>query len=248
MSNNKEMDIVNFSEIFKALSNPNRLKIFLRLVTCCQPGTLTQIQPNMETEGCAGDDPRRGPLGLRRARAGEKTMSGTTVYETELVGLVLKARGKVRDIYDLDDRLLIVATDRLSAFDYVLPNPIPDKGKVLNQISAFWFARSAGIVPNHVIATRAECFPEQLRVHAEQLGGRATLARKLEMLPIECVARGYITGSAWKEYQQDGTVCGIWPYRFHECGRPNSVIPSHRFSASSSYGWPGTKFAPVVRL
>ena len=91
----------------------------------------------------------------------------STVYQTELTDVRLKARGKVRDVYDLGHRLLIVATDRLSAFDYVLPNPIPDKGRVLNQISAFWFAKSAEIVPNHVIATRAEQFPGELRAHAE---------------------------------------------------------------------------------
>ena len=110
-----------------------------------------------------------------------------TVFETELPGVPLKARGKVRDIYDLGDRLLLVATDRLSAFDYVLPNPIPDKGKVLNQISTFWFERFAGLISNHTITTDVAEFPSPLNEHADQLGGRSALVRKLEMLPVECV-------------------------------------------------------------
>jgi phosphoribosylaminoimidazole-succinocarboxamide synthase len=133
----------------------------------------------------------------------------STVFETELPGVTLKARGKVRDIYDLGDRLLLVATDRLSAFDYVLPNPIPDKGKVLNQISSFWFERFAGLVSNHTITTDVAEFPAPLNQHADQLGGRSALVRKLDMLPVECVARGYLSGSGWKEYRQHGTVCGI---------------------------------------
>ncbi len=133
----------------------------------------------------------------------------SAVYETELTGVPLRARGKVRDIYDLGDRLLIVATDRLSAFDYVLPTPIPDKGKVLSQISDFWFARFASMVPNHVIATDVAEFPAPLSDQGTQLAGRSVLARKLEMLPVECVARGYLAGSGWKEYCRQGTVCGI---------------------------------------
>jgi len=131
------------------------------------------------------------------------------VFQTELPGVTLRGRGKVRDIYDLGDSLLIVATDRLSAFDYVLPNPIPDKGKVLSQISEFWFRRLEQVVPNHLIATRVDDYPEPLRAHADQLAGRSALVRKLEMLPIECVARGYLSGSGWKEYRERGTVCGI---------------------------------------
>jgi len=132
-----------------------------------------------------------------------------TVLETEMEGLKLISRGKVRDIYDMGDTLLIVATDRLSAFDYILPNPIPDKGKVLNQISEFWFMRTQRITLNHVITTDVDDFPEQTRPYADILRGRSTLARKLEMLPVECVARGYLAGSGWKEYQESGMVCGI---------------------------------------
>lgn len=131
------------------------------------------------------------------------------IFRTEMSGVALKARGKVRDIYDLGDALAFVATDRLSAFDHILPNPIPDKGKVLCQLSEFWFRRFASIVPNHVITTNADEFPEVLQAHAAQLAGRTTLVRKLEMVPVECVARGYLAGSGWKEYRQRGTVCGI---------------------------------------
>jgi phosphoribosylaminoimidazole-succinocarboxamide synthase len=131
------------------------------------------------------------------------------VHQTNILGVPLLGRGKVRDIYDLGDRLLIVATDRLSAFDYVLPNPIPDKGKVLNQISWFWFQRFETVIPNHVIAVDVAEFPRSLASQADQLAGRATLARKLEMVPVECVARGYLAGSGWKEYRENGTVCGI---------------------------------------
>jgi len=131
------------------------------------------------------------------------------IHRTELPGVTLKARGKVRDVYDLGDTLLLVATDRLSAFDYVLPNPIPDKGKVLNQTSAFWFDMFEDLIPNHVISTDVAEFPEILRGEAGQLAGRSTLARKLEMMPVECVARGYLAGSGWKEYSRQGTVCDI---------------------------------------
>ncbi len=133
----------------------------------------------------------------------------SAVHQTDLQGLTLRARGKVRDVYDLGDRLLIVSTDRLSAFDYVLPNPIPDKGKVLNQLSAFWFGRTADIVPNHLVTADVQEMPAEIRKHAPVLSGRSMLARKADMFPIECVARGYLAGSGWKEYRRDGTVCGI---------------------------------------
>jgi phosphoribosylaminoimidazole-succinocarboxamide synthase len=118
-------------------------------------------------------------------------------------------QGKVRDIYDLGERLLIVATDRISAFDYVLGSGIPDKGKVLTQMSAFWFDRTAGIVGNHVLSTDVRDFPEGLGEDGPMLAGRSMLVRKTEPLPIECVARGYLSGSAWKDYQATGQVCGI---------------------------------------
>src|SRR6187397_2140600 len=113
-------------------------------------------------------------------------------------------QGKVRDIYDLDDQLLIVATDRISAFDYVLGSGIPDKGKVLTQLSAFWFERMADLVPHHLLSIDVDTFPESTRPYADQMRGRTMLARRTEPIPIECVARGYLSGSGWKEYQQSG--------------------------------------------
>jgi len=117
----------------------------------------------------------------------------------DLAGLTLHSRGKVREMYDLGDRLLMVASDRISAYDVVLPTPIPDKGKVLTGLSVFWFDRTADIVPNHLITTDV---PEEAR-------GRGLLVEKLEIFPVECVARGYLSGSGWKEYRAAGTVCGI---------------------------------------
>jgi len=131
------------------------------------------------------------------------------VSETNLPGLPLLSRGKVRDIYDLGDALLLVATDRISAFDVVLRQPIPDKGKVLNQLSAFWFSWSEPIVANHLVTADAGRFPAALAPFREQLEGRSSLVRKARMFPIECVARGYLSGSGWKEYRKSGTVCGI---------------------------------------
>jgi phosphoribosylaminoimidazole-succinocarboxamide synthase len=175
-------------------------------------------------------------------------MQGSAIHQTELTGVALKARGKVRDIYDLGDTLLIVASDRLSAFDYVLPNPIPDKGKVLNQISEFWFRRFAGIIPNHVISTDVAEFPAPLPEQVAQLGGRSTLARKLDMLPVECVARGYLAGSGWKEYRQHGTVCGIpLPEGLSESSRlPEPIFtPSTKAETGHDENIP---FAEVERL
>jgi len=117
------------------------------------------------------------------------------------------ARGKVRDIYDLGDRLLIVATDRLSAFDVVMPTPIPDKGRVLTQLSLFWFYLLRDVIPNHVLS--ATEFPAPFDRYSADLAGRSMLVRKTQPLPIECVARGYLSGSGWKEYQASGTVCGL---------------------------------------
>src|SRR5580704_915087 len=129
------------------------------------------------------------------------------ISQTEFPGLKLLGRGKVRDIYDLGDRLLIVATDRLSAFDVVLPTPIPDKGRVLTQLSLFWFEKLAGVVPHHVI--EAKNFGGELARYADALAGRAMLVRRTEPFPIECVVRGYISGSGWKDYQKTGGICGI---------------------------------------
>ncbi|MGB2897738.1 MAG: phosphoribosylaminoimidazolesuccinocarboxamide synthase [Candidatus Acidiferrum sp.] len=127
--------------------------------------------------------------------------------EIQFAGLVPSARGKVRDIYDLGDQLLIVATDRLSAFDVILPTPIPDKGRVLTQLSLFWFDLLKDVVPNHVLS--ATDFPAPFDKFKDELAGRSMIVRKTQPLPIECVVRGYVSGSAWKDYRATGKICGI---------------------------------------
>ena len=131
------------------------------------------------------------------------------LLETALDGLPLVRRGKVRDLYACDEALVLVATDRISAFDYVLGSGIPDKGRVLTQLSSFWFERTRHIVDNHVLETNAHRFPAPAARHAAVLDGRAMLVRKTTPLPIECVARGYLSGSGWKDYRSSGQVCGI---------------------------------------
>jgi phosphoribosylaminoimidazole-succinocarboxamide synthase len=131
------------------------------------------------------------------------------IRTTRLEGLELAGRGKVRDIYDLGDELLIVASDRLSAFDVILPTPIPFKGAVLTQISAWWFDRMKGVVPNHLISVDPADYPEAARRHQEVLRGRSMLVRKARPFPVECVVRGYLAGSGWKEYSGAGSVSGV---------------------------------------
>ena len=131
-----------------------------------------------------------------------------TVERTQLGGIPLFRRGKVRDTYDLGDRLLMVATDRLSAFDVVLPTPIPGKGVVLTQLSRFWFGQTSGLIPNHLITAEFNEFPADLRAHGRLLVGRAMIVRKAERLDVECVVRGYLAGSAWAEYRATGAVAG----------------------------------------
>ncbi len=133
----------------------------------------------------------------------------TPLIESVLPGFARVRQGKVRDLYEVGDDLLIVATDRISAFDYVLGSGIPDKGRVLTQLSAFWFARTASIVANHLRSADVATFPAVLAPHREQLRGRAMLVRKTTPLPVECVARGYLSGSGWKDYVATGAVCGI---------------------------------------
>lgn len=133
----------------------------------------------------------------------------TALLNTNLGSIPLIARGKVRDLYTVDDALLLVATDRISAFDHVLGTGIPGKGKILTQISLFWFDMMAGIVPNHLISADVKQFPASLQPYADQLEGRSMLVKRAAMFPIECVARGYLAGSGWKEYQASGAVCGI---------------------------------------
>jgi phosphoribosylaminoimidazole-succinocarboxamide synthase len=128
---------------------------------------------------------------------------------TSFPGLPPVRTGKVRDLFDAGDDIVIVATDRISAFDYVLGSAIPDKGKVLTQLSTFWFDLTAGVVPNHVLSVDPQAFPAELRPHADVLRGRSMLVRRTEPIPIECVVRGYLVGSGWAEYRKSGTVCGI---------------------------------------
>ena len=131
------------------------------------------------------------------------------VRETDFSDLKLKGRGKVRDIYDLGDQLLIVATDRISAFDVIMSSPIPDKGTILNQISRFWFRTMEEIVPNHMISTVVEDFPKECQKYGDLLEGRTMLVKKTQPLPVECVVRGYLSGSGWKEYTKTGEICGV---------------------------------------
>ena len=154
----------------------------------------------------------------------------TTLVTSSLPGLPLAGRGKVRDIYDLDDRLLIVATDRISAFDVVMPNPIPGKGRVLTLMSTFWFGTMADIIGNHVISTDPADYPEACRPYREVLAGRSMLVKKARPLPVECIIRGYLSGSGWKDYRRNGTVSGI---RLPAGLKESSRLPEPIFTPST---------------
>ena len=136
-------------------------------------------------------------------------MLNEATFETHFPGLKLLSRGKVRDIYDLGDSMLIVATDRISAFDVVMRTPIPDKGKILTQISEFWLNFLSDAVEHHLVSTRVEDFPAECRPYAGELAGRTMLVKKATVLPVECIVRGYLVGTGWKDYQETGEVCGI---------------------------------------
>ena len=136
-------------------------------------------------------------------------MATHAVVETKLAGMTLLGRGKVRDIYEIDGKLLLVASDRISAFDVVLPDGIPGKGKVLTQISAFWFRKLSEMIPNHMLSVDPREYPPAAVPHAAALAGRSMLCRKTSPLPVECVVRGYLSGSGWAEYRENGEVCGI---------------------------------------
>ena len=137
------------------------------------------------------------------------SLSAAPLLDTHLDGIVPHRRGKVRDVYEAGDNLLMIATDRISAFDYVLGSGIPDKGKVLTQLSAFWFDQTRGIVRNHIISTDVRDYPRAVQTHADILRGRSMLVTRTEPVQVECVARGYLSGSGWKEYVATGAVCGI---------------------------------------
>jgi phosphoribosylaminoimidazole-succinocarboxamide synthase len=153
----------------------------------------------------------------------------TTITETHLSGARLSRRGKVRELYDLGDSLLLVASDRISAFDVILSPGIPDKGKVLTQLSNFWF-RKFSDVNNHLIETDISRFPEELRGDASMLAGRSVIVRKCEVIPFECVARGYLAGSGWAEYKKSGTVCGI---RLPQGLRESDKLPEPIFTPAT---------------
>jgi phosphoribosylaminoimidazole-succinocarboxamide synthase len=137
------------------------------------------------------------------------TVSSRIVLQTDFPELTLHARGKVRDLYSLNGQLLFVATDRISAFDYVLSSGIPEKGRVLTQLSLFWFDFLKGTVNNHLVTANVNEYPEPLRKYANQIRGRSMLVQKAQMIDVECVVRGYLSGSGWKDYQKTGAVCGI---------------------------------------
>jgi len=136
-------------------------------------------------------------------------MTSAPLFHSELPGIELHARGKVRDVYAAGEYLVIVASDRLSAFDYILPTPIPDKGRVLTQLTVFWLDLLRDLVPNHFVTASVDEYPAPFRPFRDQLEGRSMLVRRANMVNIECVARGYLSGSGWKEYKQTGAVCGI---------------------------------------
>ena len=147
------------------------------------------------------------------------------ILKTDMPGIKFIRSGKVRDIYDLGDSLLMIASDRISAFDVVLPNGIPGKGKLLTQISIYWFRQMEDIIKNHLIATNVDDYPSQCHKYRDQLEGRSMLVKKAEQLPVECIVRGYLSGSGWKEYQKSGTVCGIrLPDGLKESSRLTSPI------------------------
>src|SRR5258707_4187348 len=157
-------------------------------------------------------------------------MSSSVVLDTKISALPLARRGKVRDVYDLGEHLLIVATDRISAFDYVLGSAIPDKGKVLTQLSGFWFDRTRSFVPNHVLSMDPQTYPAGAREYAPMLEGRSMLVRATQPLALECVARGYLSGSGWKDYLATGEVCGI---RLPPCLVESSRLPHPIFTPAT---------------
>jgi phosphoribosylaminoimidazole-succinocarboxamide synthase len=173
----------------------------------------------------------------------------SVLLQTDFPQLELYASGKVRDVYRLDnDRLLFVATDRISAFDYVLATGIPHKGKVLTQISLFWFDFLRDVVPNHLITADVERYPASLLKHADQLRGRSMLVTRADMVPVECVVRGYISGSAWKEYKATGAVCGIrLPAGLKESDRLPEPIFTPATKATSGHD-ENIQFAEMTRI
>lgn len=152
------------------------------------------------------------------------------INDTDFIKYPLLVKGKVRNVYDLGDKLLMIATDRISAFDVVFPNLIPKKGKVLNKISSFWFDYTCDIVPNHVITTDINQFPDELKKYKEELEGRSMIVKKMQMLPVECIVRGYLEGSGLKDYKNTGSICGI---KLPEGLRQADKLPEPIFTPST---------------
>jgi phosphoribosylaminoimidazole-succinocarboxamide synthase len=176
-------------------------------------------------------------------------MNNSTLLTTNLPGIELFIRGKVRDVYELGNQLLIVATDRISAFDYVLGSGIPDKGRVLTQLSRFWFEHLRSIVNHHLVTTEVDDYPDRVKPFRDQLVGRSMLVRRTEMIPIECVARGYLSGSGWKEYQATGSVCGLkLPAGLKESSKLSEPIFTPAVKAKSGHdeNIPFERFASIV--
>ncbi|MBN2397627.1 MAG: phosphoribosylaminoimidazolesuccinocarboxamide synthase [Deltaproteobacteria bacterium] len=170
-------------------------------------------------------------------------MAGHAVITTELEGLTLFNRGKVRDVYELEDSLLIVTTDRISAFDVIMADPIPGKGKILTQMSAFWFRRMEDIIPNHLITTDVNDFPAACLPYREILEGRSMLVRKATALPVECVVRGYLSGSGWNDYCAGGAVSGV---RLPPGLKESARLPEPIFTPSTK-AEAGQHDAPMTR-
>jgi len=182
------------------------------------------------------------------AKASLALTKNPVILETDLAGVVRHARGKVRDVYSVDNRLLIVATDRISAFDYILKSGIPDKGRVLTQLSLFWFDFLRDVVPNHFLTARVDEYPAPLPQFRDQLEGRSMLVKRAQMIDIECVARGYLSGSGWKEYRERGTVCGIpLPAGLRESDKLPKPIFTPATKAQSGHD-ENVSFAHVVSL
>jgi phosphoribosylaminoimidazole-succinocarboxamide synthase len=178
-----------------------------------------------------------------------ETMMEKGLFETHFDGLNLINRGKVRDIYDLGEHLLIVATDRISAFDVVMPDPVPGKGVILTRLSEFWFDMLKEIIPNHLISTKVEDFPAACRPYAEVLKDRSMLVRKAQPLPVECIVRGYLSGSGWKDYRATGKVCGIaLPPGLQESDRLETPIFTPSTKAEKEAHDENVTFGEVIRL
>jgi len=175
-------------------------------------------------------------------------IQNSIILETDLTGVERHGRGKVRDVYSVGDRLVIIATDRISAFDYILPTGIPDKGKVLTQLSIFWFDFLRDLTPTHFLSANVDEYPQPLPNFRGQLEGRSMLVKRARMIEIECVARGYISGSGWKEYKQQGTVCGIrLPAGLKESDQLPEPIFTPSTKAQSGHD-ENVSFATVVSL